>query len=1223
MKQLRQPRVLAIFIVILFCFLTVAAVLVSYQQRGLLRADTYRGAMHDLDLMADASLDALLTSDYSTTRAFILRWGKTHEETHVLRAVAPNGFVLAEYRNPSPMAAETYSLSREVVIGDKTLATLHLTGDYHNAEKIASQLRTRLILAALIITALLGMALWIVFKKMAMAPLEELVEARTRALSVSNQELEQEIAERIGTEEALREREEHIALLLNSVAEGIYGVDLQGICTFVNPAALRLLGYERADDVVGRQIHPLIHHTRSDGTPHHSDDCKVTCSYRKGKGTHADDDVFWRSDGTSFPVEYWAQPIMRDEVPIGAVTAFADISDRKRSDAALTESEHRYRMMFQSMTNSFALHEIILDAGGKPCDYRFLDVNPAFEALTGLKKSELINRTVLEVLPGTESSWIERYGQVARTGGTLHFEDYSAVLKRHFDVTAYSPAAGQFAVIVMDISERKDADEALRASEQRFREILENISLIGVMLDTEGRIILCNNHLLSITGWQREEVLHRNWFEAFLPPEIRAEIKNELFLRSIRTGNIPAHYENTIVTRRGERRLIAWSNIVLRDRSGTVTGSASIGEDITERKQAEQALQKNSELLERIFSTTHFSVVYLDREFNFIRVNAAYAQACGYPEDYFPGKNHFQLYPHGENEAIFRTVVKTGTPFTVRAKPFVFPDHPEWGITYWDWTLHPLKDTKGSVEALLFVLLDVTENKRAEESLRESEEKFRTLFEESNDVFYISTPAGRFLEINPAGVALFGYSSREELCAIDIGQELYADQEDRDRFVDLVQRTGHAKNYAVRMRRKDGEILYVAITSTAIRNSAGEVIGFRGIIRDETERKKLEDQLRQAQKMESIGTLAGGVAHDFNNILSAISGYGHLTMMKMATNDPLRPNIQQILEASDRAAHLTKDLLLFSRKQPIDKKPVDLNEGILKVGKFLTRVIGEDITFKTMLSGGTIPVLADAYQIDQVLMNLATNARDAMTRGGTFTIATEQVWLNEDFTAAHGLRTAGTYALITVSDTGEGMDEETMQRIYEPFFTTKEVGKGTGLGMSVVYGIVKQHDGAVTVYSEPSQGTTFRIYLPLNAQAADEQGAAPEEGVPVGGTETILLAEDDRTVREMTQLMLQDFGYTVITAIDGEEAVQRFRENRDRIKLLLFDLIMPKKTGKDAYDEIVKERPGIKIIFASGYDPDMVRQKALLEQNVPVVYKPVSMTGLLKKIRSVLDGENG
>jgi CheY-like chemotaxis protein/two-component sensor histidine kinase len=372
--------------------------------------------------------------------------------------------------------------------------------------------------------------------------------------------------------------------------------------------------------------------------------------------------------------------------------------------------------------------------------------------------------------------------------------------------------------------------------------------------------------------------------------------------------------------------------------------------------------------------------------------------------------------------------------------------------------------------------------------------------------------------------------------------------------------------------------------------------------------------------MESIGTFAGGVAHDFNNILSAITGYGHLTLMKMAKDDPVRLNVENMLEAADRAAHLTQDLLLFSRKQITDRKPVDLNGIVRKVEKFLKRVIGEDIECKTVLQDRPLMVLADAHQIEQVLMNFATNARDAMPTGGTFTITVGEVRLDDEYINAHGYGRPGTYALVTISDSGKGMDSETRLRIFEPFFTTKELGKGTGLGLAVVYGIVKQHEGYVNVYSEPGKGTTFRIYLPEISASVREGDETPEEEPPMRGTETILLAEDDKPVRNLVKTVLEEYGYKVIAAVDGEDAVNKYRENRDKIELLLFDLIMPKKTGKEAYDEIGKIKPDIKIIYSSGYAPDIIRQRALVHDQVTVAFKPLSPKDLLKKVRSVLDG---
>jgi signal transduction histidine kinase len=390
-------------------------------------------------------------------------------------------------------------------------------------------------------------------------------------------------------------------------------------------------------------------------------------------------------------------------------------------------------------------------------------------------------------------------------------------------------------------------------------------------------------------------------------------------------------------------------------------------------------------------------------------------------------------------------------------------------------------------------------------------------------------------------------------------------------------------------------------------------------LQDITEQRTLEEQLRQSQKMESIGTLAGGIAHDFNNILTVITGYGQMVLDCMAPDAPQRISVEHMVAASERATRLTKDLLLFSRKQLSDKKYVDLNEIIGAVEKFLVRVIGEDIDCTTVFAERALPVLADAHQLDQVLMNLATNARDAMPKGGVLAIATESIVLDDAFIAAHGYGIPGMYAMVSVTDTGSGMDEGTRQHIFDPFFTTKEAGKGTGLGMSVAYGIVKQHDGYINVQSEPGKGTTFRIYLPVVSSVAEKNIVTPEMGAPRRGTETILFAEDDEALRSLTVSLLRNFGYEVIVALDGEDAVNKFLEHRSQIELLLFDLIMPKKTGTDAYDEIKEMWPDIKAIFVSGYAPETILTE-IHDGGMVFIRKPFAPSELLKKVRSVLDG---
>ncbi len=385
----------------------------------------------------------------------------------------------------------------------------------------------------------------------------------------------------------------------------------------------------------------------------------------------------------------------------------------------------------------------------------------------------------------------------------------------------------------------------------------------------------------------------------------------------------------------------------------------------------------------------------------------------------------------------------------------------------------------------------------------------------------------------------------------------------------------------------------------------------------EDERAKLHTQLLQAQKMEAVGQLAGGVSHDFNNILTALMGYAHIMKMKMKEDDPLRSYADQILSLSDKAANLTQSLLSFSRKRIMNPEPVTLNEIIGRIDHLLSRIIGEDIQLQTMLSEEDPVVMADSGQIEQALMNLAANARDAMPEGGFLTIGTETIAIDNEFIKEHGFGKEGEYALIAVTDTGAGMDRETREKIFEPFFTTKEVGKGTGLGLSMVYGIIKQHEGHINVYSEPGRGTTFRIYLPLIETKVDK--IKPEVIQPAEtGTETVLLAEDESEVREFTKKMLEEYGYKVITAGSGQEAIDEFKAHKDKIRLLLLDVIMPNRNGKEAYDAIKKIAPDIKVLFMSGYPADIILKHDIIEKGFAYIEKPASPTKLLKKMREAL-----
>jgi PAS domain S-box-containing protein len=530
----------------------------------------------------------------------------------------------------------------------------------------------------------------------------------------------------------------------------------------------------------------------------------------------------------------------------------------------------------------------------------------------------------------------------------------------------------------------------------------------------------------------------------------------------------------------------------------------------------------------------------------------------------------------------------------------------------------PIKDRDGNIIGVVLVFRDITERRKVEKELRRSEEKYRTLFEESKDVVFISTPEGKLLDINPAGVELFGYSSKDEFLSVDVSHDLYSNPQDREKYQQILKQHGFVKDYELILKKKGGERLIVLATTTAVHDEKGNIVSHRGMMRDVTEQRRLESQLLHAQKMEAVGTLTGGIAHEFNNMLTTIIGYGKLLHEEMVEDDPLKHNVEMIIASSERAAKLIQSLLTFSREQIIELMPVSLNEIIKKVEKFLLRVIGEDIELKTMLTDRDLIVNVDSGQIEQVLINLATNARDAMPDGGRLIISTELVEIDAEYLKRYNYGKLGEYALISVTDTGTGMDGKTIQRIFEPFFTTKEVGRGTGLGLSMVYGIIKQHNGYINAYSELGKGTTFKIYIPvIELEVKEAETLIPT--TPAGGTETILLAEDDKEVRNLIKDILQKFGYKVMKAVDGEDAIKKFTDDKNKIQLLILDVIMPKKSGKEVYNEIKELRPDIKTLFISGYTGDIIQKKGLFEDRINLISKPLSPKELLRKVREILD----
>ncbi len=642
--------------------------------------------------------------------------------------------------------------------------------------------------------------------------------------------------------------------------------------------------------------------------------------------------------------------------------------------------------------------------------------------------------------------------------------------------------------------------------------------------------------------------------------------------------------------------------------------------------------------VEEVLNSIADPILISDRDYKIVFVNKAALALCGLHLDKVAGKTCHEVSHHCPTPCAFpekcphRKVFSTGEPSQVK-HTHCYREGEERTFSI---TASPIKDGYGNVTNMIEVLRDITDDEKmavllkttlsdleiSGHALQKSEALMKSILDSVDEGFIIIDPDYRIISANKAyckqvkcktediiGKHCFEVSHHREGPCFIAGEECAPKR---------TYGTG-APSVAIHTHYdSEGNSVYIETRSYPIKNKSGAVTGVIETLNNITEVKRLEDQLRHSQKMEAIGTLAGGIAHDFNNLLSAIIGYGDLMQMKMREDDPFLPHLKEILKAGEKAASLTNGLLAFSRKQVMDMKAVNINDIITELRKILERIIGEDIEFSVIASPEDLIIRADTGQIEQVLMNLSSNARDAMPHGGLLTVEAGLIPAGNNFITTHGFGEPSQYAMITVKDTGTGMDEATRQRIFEPYFTTKEVGRGTGLGLSIAFGIVRQHKGFIDCLSEKGKGTTFNIYLPLAATEA-EKNAVEASVSPTGGGETVLLAEDDATIRTLTKELLADFGYTVIEAADGEEAVSKFKANRDRIKLLLLDVIMPKKSGKAACEEIRRLSPDIKTLFISGYARDFMQNRGVLENGIEFMQKPVTPTVLLNKIRAILD----
>lgn len=650
---------------------------------------------------------------------------------------------------------------------------------------------------------------------------------------------------------------------------------------------------------------------------------------------------------------------------------------------------------------------------------------------------------------------------------------------------------------------------------------------------------------------------------------------------------------------------------------------------LSEHRKKEEILKERCERLEMAIEAGGFGFWDWDLITNEAYFNPTYYTMLGYEPGEFTAsyqswynllhpddrinvvpriKKYVELGQSYEEE--FRLRCKDGTWKWISGKGKIFINGAS-GIPYWAVGVH----------------IDITERKTAKQALLESKkrldeesDKLRTISENAPFGIVLMDSNGRFEYVNPKFMEMFGYNLHDVPDGKTWFRKAYPDHEYRKNVIktwltDLESfkqksKVGERPNYTFTVTCKDGSKKTINFIPVFLPNG-----GHLLTCEDITERLYLESQLRQAQKTEAIGTLAGGIAHDFNNILTALMGYATLIKIKLKTTDPLITYADQILTASQKAADLIKNLLAFSRKQPLNLTYIDVNNIIKSTEKLLKRLLTEDIELKTKLTKDNTVIMADQSQIDQILFNLASNARDAMPNGGRLTIETDIVNLDKEYIEKYGFGKPGRYVMIKVTDTGSGMDKDTLDKIFDPFFTTKEVGKGTGLGLATVYGIVKQHNGFINVDSVLNVGTTFHIYLPALSTEIEQIPIEPVS-IPTGN-ETVLVAEDNEDVRAFLKEVLIKHGYRVIEAQDGEDAIKKFMTHKD-IDLIILDTVMPKKNGLEAFKEIYKLEPDVRFIFMSGYSRDIVLEKGIGDKEFDFIPKPVEVEKLLLKIREVL-----
>lgn len=905
-----------------------------------------------------------------------------------------------------------------------------------------------------------------------------------------------------------------------------------------------------------------------------------------------------------------------------------DVHDRGRIEeeqqlmsTALAKSEKRYREFFEEdLSGNF----IATPEGS------IIACNPAFARMFGYgSEAEMLNTDVSILFESKRAfenvlDLIRQHRRLSEYQMTMRRKDERRIyvlanITAEFDD---QDALTQIQGFILDETERVKVEETLRNSVEQFRQVFEK-GPVGMMLVTlEGDILKVNNAFCSMVGYSENELRKVTINGITHREDVGKDIERQAMLAA---GEIASYRtEKRFLTHEGE---VIWGLVtvsVVREANGAALYGVRIIEDISARKRGEEELEKSLSVLRATLEATTDAILVADDNRRVLNYNQRLVGMWNIPRELL-----IELSETSVLDYVLEQLENRDRLRETLATAFARPEVEIYEILrLLDGKVVELyarpQRISGKTRGRVWSFRDVSVRVHSEEERRMSEERYRELFEESKDTVFISTPDGRFVDINPAGVELFGYGSREELLAVNITQELYADPAERERASLILAERGYIKDHLTRAKRKDGKPLIVLETTTAMRDEHGKVVMYRGILRDITEHHHLEEQLRQAQRLESVGTLAGGVAHDFNNILSIALGY--LTRLDRPEDHPdvRARTIESIRKALGRGAGLVQQLLTFARKTSGAAEAVEVNDVVRELSTLLAETFPAAIRFDLNLADNVPLLLADQSQLQQALMNLCINSRDAMLEpgggraaGGTLKIVTASIpgkELRQRFPGASEDR----YVLVRVIDNGVGMDEATKSRIFEPFFTTKPPGKGTGIGLSVVYGIVDSHHGFIDVDTKPLQGASISMYFPVLPVPTP---AAPGKEMvePVRGSgETILLVEDEEMLLDLLQVFLEENGYKVLIARDGMEAVEVYEKHAQEINVVLSDMGLPKLGGWEAFRRMKAINPSVRCILASGYfDPDL-RADMIREGALDFVQKPYVPNVILSYITAAI-----